>query len=148
MLKMKWTSHHRQNPRYAAAIASTWLIWRWLGQLCCGLPLPSPLPYGGQQQRSRTVRWGTKCCVSRWGGKGVPLLDAKGGDGKGYWCVPKCAINSDVAYRTRGSLTSFFCSVPRAIFWYDSSSHHEIVPQNCTCLFQFFFNRHGLRLPL
>jgi len=35
--------------------------------------------------------------------------------------------------------TSFFFSVTRAIFWYDSSSRHEIVPQNRTCLFQFSF---------
>jgi hypothetical protein len=45
-------------------------------------------------------------------------------------CVPQ--------YRCHSS-TSFFFSVTRVIFGYDSSSRHEIVPQNRTCLFQFSF---------
>ena len=78
-------------------------------------------------------------------------------DGKGCWCVrarstltlygTRCSLASFLCVRARSTLTLhivqeaprplFFRSVTRAIFWYDSSSCHEIVPQNCTCLFQF-----------
>ena len=30
--------------------------WRWLWQWCCGSHLPSPLPYGGQQQQLAIAR--------------------------------------------------------------------------------------------
>jgi len=100
--------------------------------------LPSPLPYA----------LGQSACL-------IPTTIQH--DGKGCWCVrarltltlygTRCSSTSFVCVRARSALTlhivqeaprpRFFRSVTRAIFWYDSSSRHEIVPQNRTCLFQF-----------
>jgi hypothetical protein len=40
--------------------------------------------------------------------------------------------------RTCKRACSFFLSVNRAIFWYDLSSRHKIVPKNRTSSKQFF----------